>query len=923
MAEQLVFFFGDGGAEGDPEGKDILGGKGASLAAMCRAGLPVPAGFTISTACCKQFLDAGGRWPAGLEDTVRDYVARLEKSTGRTFGDLKNPLLVSVRSGAAVSMPGMMDTLLNCGLFPEMAAHQPNPVRFWEVYNQFIQMFGKTVADIPMKEFEAVEADFRGERMEPEAPPDVEELTELGRRYRQLYTDRSGRAFPNAPWETLIECIEAVFNSWNNERAITYRREHDIRGLEGTAVNVQSMFPSETSGIVFTANPNNLAANEMIIEASYGLGEAVVSGDVHPDNFVADRETLEIKRRLIGRKTAVVAALGDETTHDIDAACLTDEEIRELLEISVKVEEFFGKPMDIEWGRAGGKFSLLQARAIRGLEVAEDVEIGRAEEAHRLQELAGNARKVWVMHNLAETLRAPTPLTWDIVRDFMSGAGGFGRMYQDFGFRITPAIETDGFLELICGRIYADPDRAGELFGNGMPMAYDIDMVARDPALIEAAPTRFDPEQADGKFLLRLPSLLRSMWRSSKIMKKARRDVVERFEKEVLPPYLEWVKARREMDLTGLDDAGVIAELDERRERVLKDFGGESLKPGFFGGAAQAALEGLLAQVLGEEAGRQLTLTLTQGLDGDTTVEQLICHCRVARGEMTLKDFIDQYGHRTVDEMELAKPRMREDPSYARQVLGTYLDESVASPEDRHHENVERRQAAEKDLPETLARWGGSCLLESILVELRDAQKMVPYREAGKHYLMMGYETLRMAICELSRRWDIGRDIFFLKLPELAEFTSDREKHLKRIASRKIRWASGRQLDMARVVDSAELESLGLPKEYDDADELSGEPIASGVSTGVAQIVHDPAEAADLCTDYILVCHSTDPGWTALFVHARGLVVEQGGVLSHGAIVARDFGIPAVVCPDATRRIGHGQNVRVDGNRGVITLLNE
>ena len=185
------------------------------------------------------------------------------------------------------------------------------------MYNQFVVMFGKTVAEIPVKEFKDVEESVLKSRLDPQAPPTVEELADLGTRYRQLYTDRTGRAFPNAPWEVLVECVEAVFNSWNNERANTYRREHDIRGLEGTAVNVQSMFPSETSGIVFTTNPNNLAANEMIVEASYGLGEAVVSGDVHPDNFVVDRDTLEIKRRLIGRKTVVVAALGDTTAHDV------------------------------------------------------------------------------------------------------------------------------------------------------------------------------------------------------------------------------------------------------------------------------------------------------------------------------------------------------------------------------------------------------------------------------------------------------------------------------------------------------------------------------------------------------------------------------------------------------------------------------
>ena len=170
MPQVWIYYFGDGGADGDPERKDILGGKGASLAAMSRAGLPVPPGFTISTECCKLFLDADGRWPPGLEDEVRDNLARLERATGRTFGDVNDPLLVSVRSGAAVSMPGMMDTLLNCGLYPEMATHQADPAAFWRVYNQFVVMFGKTVADIPVKDFEDIEERLRSSRPDRQAP---------------------------------------------------------------------------------------------------------------------------------------------------------------------------------------------------------------------------------------------------------------------------------------------------------------------------------------------------------------------------------------------------------------------------------------------------------------------------------------------------------------------------------------------------------------------------------------------------------------------------------------------------------------------------------------------------------------------------------------------------------------------------------
>ncbi|KKL66972.1 hypothetical protein LCGC14_2139630, partial [marine sediment metagenome] len=367
----------------------------------------------------------------------------------------------------------------------------------------------------------------------------------------------------------------------------------------------------------------------------------------------------------------------------------------------------------------------------------------------------------------------------------------------------------------------------------------------------------------------------------------------------------------------------VIDEISERIDRALTDFGAESLKPGFFGGIALAGLEATLVQLMGTEAGTQLTLTLTQGLEGDTTIEQNQAMFDVARGNLTLAEFIDRYGHRTVEEMELSRPRWREDPSYVQQVLGAYLDESVTAPGELHDRNAERCARSEKELPETLRQWGGSSLLEGVLVDLKDAQALLPYREAGKHYLMMGYETIRLGILELARRWDMGRDVFFLKWDELRTYEGTPDGLAGLIGARKTRWQSARRLDMAEVVDSEHLDILGLPKEYDDAQELAGEPVASGVATGIARIVHDPTQTADLRTDYILVCHSTDPGWTALFVHARAVIVEQGGILSHGAIVARDFGIPAVVCPDATRRIPDKANIRVDGNRGTITLLDE
>jgi len=245
------------------------------------------------------------------------------------------------------------------------------------------------------------------------------------------------------------------------------------------------------------------------------------------------------------------------------------------------------------------------------------------------------------------------------------------------------------------------------------------------------------------------------------------------------------------------------------------------------------------------------------------------------------------------------------------------------APDDIHRQNRERRQQAEHDLPGILANAGGSSLREDIEAKLAEARTLLPYRETGKYYLMMGYELIRQALEELARRWDLGGGIYFLQRDELRRFHGEAAALRAKIAERKSRWQVLQRLDAPDIVDSQNLDGLGLPPPIAAASELVGAAMAPGVATGIARVVADPQSAGDLGTDYILVCASTDPGWTPLFLNARGLVVERGGVLSHGAIVARDFGIPAVACPHATQQISDGALIRVDGNQGRVSVVQE
>ena len=283
-----VYFFGNGKADGTAQMKDLLGGKGANLAEMTSIGLPVPPGFTISTEVCKFYDDHQGAYPEGLRDEVLANLARLEKLMGAKFGDKKNPLLVSVRSGAAQSMPGMMDTILNLGLNPDtvegMIAKTGNERFVWDSYRRFIQMFGDVVMGVPHAQFEAALQDVKDlSRKVYDVELDVKDLQEVIVRYKQLYKKYTGEEFPTDPMDQLFKAISAVFRSWNNERAIKYRAMNDIRGLLGTAVNVQCMVfgnMGETSGtgVAFTRDPStgeNKFFGEYLMNAQ---GEDVVAG---------------------------------------------------------------------------------------------------------------------------------------------------------------------------------------------------------------------------------------------------------------------------------------------------------------------------------------------------------------------------------------------------------------------------------------------------------------------------------------------------------------------------------------------------------------------------------------------------------------------------------------------------------------------
>lgn len=327
--------------EGNADMRNLLGGKGANLAEMTNLGLPIPPGFTVTTEACTDYYNHGRSISEEIQTQIFDALALLEEKLGKKFGDTENPLLVSVRSGARASMPGMMDTILNLGLtdisVEGFAKRTGNPRFAYDSYRRFIQMFSDVVMEVPKSLFERVIDEIKEDRkVHFDTELTAEDLKEVIRRFKEIYQEKMGEEFPQEPRVQLMEAVKAVFRSWDNERAIVYRRMNDIPGDWGTAVNVQSMVfgnmgNTSGTGVAFTRNPSTGAKGiygEYLINAQ---GEDVVAGIRTPQPITRLEEDLP-------------------------------ECYEEFLKIANRLEEHYRDMQDMEFTIEDGKLYFLQTR---------------------------------------------------------------------------------------------------------------------------------------------------------------------------------------------------------------------------------------------------------------------------------------------------------------------------------------------------------------------------------------------------------------------------------------------------------------------------------------------------------------------------------------------------------------------------------
>ncbi|MGI9256284.1 MAG: pyruvate, phosphate dikinase [Salinispira sp.] len=341
MGEKRVYFWGDGKAEGSAKMKELLGGKGANLAEMTNLGIPVPPGFTITTKMCDEYYTNGRKNSPALIKEVKKQLGRLEQTAGKKLGDKDSPLLVSVRSGAAVSMPGMMDTILNLGLNDESVhgLHKStgNERLAWDSYRRFINMYGNVVKGMPHEDFEhEMNRVKEGKNVENDVDLNADDLKEVVRLYKELYKKHTGENFPQNPLDQLWMAIDAVFGSWNSPKAIKYRQISDIKDLLGTAVNVVAMvfgnFGDDSgTGVCFSRDPSTgekVFYGEFLMNAQ---GEDVVAGIRTPDEI----STLQEKDPKI---------------------------YQELVDVKNRLEKHYRDMQDMEFTIQEGKLYILQTR---------------------------------------------------------------------------------------------------------------------------------------------------------------------------------------------------------------------------------------------------------------------------------------------------------------------------------------------------------------------------------------------------------------------------------------------------------------------------------------------------------------------------------------------------------------------------------
>lgn len=713
--------------------------------------------------------------------------------------------------------------------------------------------------------------------------------------------------------ENVIDSVIKCWNSIDTPRTRAYLKENNIDLADvAMAVVVQVLVPAEKAGVLFTVNPRNGNAGEMLVEASWGLGEAVVSGIVQPDTLTLSSIDGHVLEAVIQDKKVWFepgARKKTEVPEELrKARCLTSHDLDQLLRLGQKVAAHFQSAQDLEWAIQGGELFLLQSRHITTIEDVQFVYEQQERIREDLRAELNNGEGPWVRHNISETLPLPTPLTWDVIRRFMSGQGGYGAMYRKVGFDPSPRAMEQGMLKLVAGRIFMDLNKAGGMFFENFSFRYD-------PGFL-----RLHPEAAQGPPTVPCGSALQQMKSMRKLSRvkantiKLTQNFDREFEDTIMPAFDSWVEQQQAIDLSGLSNEELWACWEERERKVMDEFAPQSLLPSLIGAMVMADLRALIEENFWDEDPDELLNLFCTLPDADLTMLANQGLFDLANGLCTREEWLDKYGHRAPDEFDLSVPRWVERPDDLQSIVDILKDGQ--QPIDMHRRRAEQARSSMTEHLSTLSDPQAEAIREQVSL----AHRYLLYRENGKFHLMRGYELLRTLALEAGRRLEIGDLVFFLERSELKQVLESGYVSIERLEDRKRKREAMRKIRLPALLDEERLDGLGKPGSLEGHGRIPAFSLSSGQGRGPVRIVHSPDKAGELGKGYILVCSSTDPSWTPLFVNAAGLVLECGGTLSHGAVVAREMGIPAVVLPDAINMLKDGEEITVDGHHGAVLV---
>jgi pyruvate,water dikinase len=840
----------------------LAGGKAAHLGELLHAGLPVPPGFVVTTAAYQQFITANGLQP------------EIERLANEVHPDDAPGLDAAAQAIAA---------RFAAGTIPQAIA---DAVR--EAYTRMgmpsvAVRSSATAEDLPA-------ASFAGQM--------------------ETYLNVRGH-------EDLLAAIRRCWASLWTPRAISYRTRQGIpHAAVSLAVVVQELIDADAAGVLFTANPVTGHRHQMVCDAVWGLGEALVGGRATPDHWRVDARTGAVLEAHIARKD-VMTVRTDSGTQTVpipadrrDRPVLEDAQLAALVALGRRVASHYGSPQDIEWVLADGRLSLVQSRPITLLfPLPEPVPSQEA------------GLRVYLCANLVQGFVEPfTPMGVAVLRSVISGVAAL------VGVQVHPG-EAPAVFKVAAGRAFADatPVLRHPKGRRVFPHLVEL-MDPQTAAILRSLLERNVPPPGRERFPMRLRRL---------VLKVGRLLSVALFPDDARQRALAW----SEQWMTGLEHqaqqlSGVAARrrfLEAMLPRVWPQLFDRLVPFVFLGLGARFLAQGLLQDWLGDAAGLQPGL---RSPPHNPTTEMGLALWRVSRqlkaegaepsaDHPAVRGFLAKYGHRGVREIDAGMPRWREEPGHVLNLLRTYLThDEVGDAEQRFREGERAAEAAVADLVRRVRERKGRLRAAVLRFLLRRVRALTGLREYPKFYAVRGLalarQVLRGAGAELVAAGKLDRvdEVFFLDLRDLgsaadlrAVAAANRAEYQREL---------GRRL-VPRVMTSDGETFYTAPGAVPGA--LVGTAASPGIHEGRVRVIFEP-QGAKLEPGEVLVAPGTDPAWTPLFLSAGALVMEIGGIISHGSVVAREYGIPAVVgVTDATRRLQTGQRVRVDGESGQVVLL--